>query len=771
MKRTAMRKAALLCGALSLAVFISFYLLPESVLLPAAGVCMLFSLLTLFLPRGKSCTRAHLALLGAAIGLFAFFVQEHFLAAPSDALAGEKRVISVRVTDYPDIYDTSEYLTVRVTDPELPGVKCRIASYDTENFSALTPGDELLIPVKLLPARERNGQSVDTYAAQGIFLRATATGAPEVTGRWAFSFLYAPKALCRAIGEVCHSVFPPDVQPFFTALLTGDKTDLYDDGAHYYALADAGLAHVVAVSGMHIAFLMGFLFLLIGRRPWAVAVSLPVLLLFAAMTGFTPSVTRAAVMQLFLLSAPLFGRESDGVTSLLTALALLLLLNPSACASVSLQLSFSSVAGIWLLSERMYRALGRRIDETQIAKNRFARRLLLFAAGSVSSSIGAMALSVPLTAVHFGSVSVVAPVSNILCLWIVSAVYIGGYILVLLGAIFPGAAALGGGLLAWGVRYIYAVSGFLSRLPCANVYVRNPLFLGWLVLVYALFLAAWLRSRKTGHFRALVPVGLSLALLFAAAGITRLQWNDTLRLTALNVGQGECIVLTSGEHAAVVDCGGSWVTHDAGKSAMQYLGGECRKSIDALILTHLHTDHANGAAQLLSRVRVGTLYLPRETEETSLLAEILSAAERQGTRVEYVTEGMTLPLGTSLLTVWPPLLPESEDANENGLILEAAQGDFEAFILGDAPSKAEKALVASSPMPDAEVLFVAHHGSNTSTCKELLEAITPETAVISVGYNTYGHPTQKVLDRLAKYNITVLRTDTDGEITLTAGEE
>lgn len=766
-----MRKAALLCGALSLAVFVSFYLLPESVLLSAAGVCALLSVLSLVLLRGKSRTRAHLALLGAAIGLFAFFVQEHFLAEPSDALAGEKRVISVRVTDYPDIYDTSEYLTVRVTDPTLPGVKCRIASYDTENFSALTPGDELSIPVKLLPARERNGQSVDTYAAQGIFLRATATGAPEVTGRWAFSFLYAPKALCRAIGEVCRNVFPPDVQPFLTALLTGDKTDLYDDGAHYYALADAGLAHVVAVSGMHIAFLMGFLYLLIGRRPRAVAMSLPVLLLFAAMTGFTPSVTRAAVMQLFLLSAPLLDRESDGVTSLLTALALLLLLNPSACASVSLQLSFSSVAGIWLLTERMYRALCWRIDGSRFGRNRLVRRALFLAAGSASSSVGAMALSAPLTAVHFGSVSVVAPVSNILCLWIVSAVYIGGYILVLLGAIFPGAAALGGGILAWGVRYIYAVSGFLSRLPCANVYVRNPLFLGWLALVYALFLAAWLRSRKTGRFRALVPVVLSLALLFAAAGITRLQWNDTLRLTALDVGQGECIVLTSGEHAAVVDCGGSFVTHDAGKSALQYLGGECRRSIDALILTHLHTDHANGAAQLLSRVRVGTLYLPRETEETSLLAEILSAAERQGTRVEYVTENMTLPLGTSLLTVWPPLLPESEDANENGLILEAAQGDFEAFILGDAPSKAEKALVASSPLPDAEVLFVAHHGSNTSTCKELLEAITPETAVISVGYNTYGHPTQKVLDRLAKYNITVLRTDTDGEITLAAGEE
>ena len=215
------------------------------------------------------------------------------LLAPSDALAGEKRVISARVADFPDIYDTGEYLTVRVTDPELPGVKCRIASYDTDNFSALTPGDELTIPVKLLPARERNGQSVDTYAAQGIFLRATATGAPEVTGRWRFSFLYAPKALCRAVGGICKSVFPPDVQPFLTALLTGDKTDLYDDGAHYYPLADAGLAHVVAVSGMHVSILLGMIVLVCGeRRRLAAGIGIPVVVCFVLMTGAPASAVR-----------------------------------------------------------------------------------------------------------------------------------------------------------------------------------------------------------------------------------------------------------------------------------------------------------------------------------------------------------------------------------------------------------------------------------------------------------------------------------------------
>ena len=765
-----MRRAAWFCGAVSLAVFVSFYLLPERVLLPAAGICALMAVLASVLLRGKNRARARLALFGAAIGLCAFFVQEHFIAAPSDALAGEKRVVSARVTEYPDLYDTSEYITVRLTDPDVPNVLCRIASYRTENFVSLTPGDELRIPVKLLSARVRNGQDVDSYAARGIFLRATATGEPELTGRWGFSFLYAPKALCRAIGDLCKSVFPADVQPFLAALLTGDKTDLYADGTHYYALADAGLAHVAAVSGMHIAFLMGFLFLIAGRSRRSVALCLPVLLLFAAMTGFTPSVTRAAVMQFFLLSAPLFQRENDGVTSICTALALLLLWNPSACASVGLQLSFSSVAGIWLLSGRMYRALCRKIDERNIS-HRPLRRLLFLSAASVSGSVGAMAFTAPLTAVHFGSVSVVSPVSNILCLWIVSLIYIGGYIAVVLGAVLPGAGALLGHILAWGVRYIYAVSGALASLPCSNVYVRNPVFVVWLALVYALFLAAWLYSRKTGRFRALTPTGLSLLALFAAALFVRAGWREEMRLTALDVGQGECIVVTAGEHAAVIDCGGSYVTHDAGLAAVQFLGGECRKRIDALILTHLHADHCNGAAQLLQRVRVEALYLPLELGGGRLLEEVLTAAEQSGTRIVYVTEDTELSLGTARLAVWAPLLPVSEDENENGLVIETVQGDFEAFILGDAPAKVERALIESAPMPDAEVLFVAHHGSNTSTCKQLLEAITPETAIISVGYNTYGHPTQRVLDRLADYNIAVLRTDTDGTVTIAAGEE
>ena len=766
-----MRRAAWLCGGISAAVFLAFYLLPVSVLLPAAGLCALFSVLSLLMKSGNIRLRAHLALIGAAVGIFCFWTQEHFSAAPSDALSGEKRTISVRAVDYPDFYESSEYVTVRLLDEDLPHVKCRIAVYETGVFTALTPGDEFTIPVKLLSARERNGQRVDTYAAQGIFLRATASDKPEMTGHWALSFLYAPKTLCRTVGGLCREIFPEDVRPFFTALLTGDKTDLYDDGGHYYALSDAGLAHVVAVSGMHIAFLMGFVFLLFGRRPWAVSLSIPVLLIFAAMTGFTPSVTRAAVMQMFLLTAPLFHRESDGITSLLTALALLLLLNPSACASVSLQLSFASVAGIWFLSARIYSFLCRRAEERGLTRIGAARPVIFFAAGSVSTSLGALAFSAPLTAMHFGSVSVVSPVSNILCLWMVSTLYIGGYIAVALAAFLPGTAAFAGSILAWGVRYIYAVSQWLSRLPCANVYVSNPIFIVWLVLVYVFFFAAWLRSRKTGRYRALAPLCLCVITLAAAFGFVRLGWKETLSLTALDVGQGECIVLTSGDHAAVIDCGGSWVTHDAGKSAVQYLGGQCRKNIDALILTHLHTDHGNGAAQLISRTDVDTLYLPHEADSGGLLAEILAAAGQRGTKVCYVTENMTLSLGTSSLYVWAPLLPVSEDENENGLVVEASQGEFEAFILGDAPKKAEKALIASAPMPDAEVLFAAHHGSNTSTCKELLEAITPETAVISVGYNTYGHPTEKVLDRLAGYNIAVRRTDTEGNVNVSAPEE
>ncbi len=761
-----MRKAVWLCLPFSASAALCRLLLPESAL-PLVMLCALTALAASLLLRGKSRLAVTLLACGVLLGSVCAFVQQRFVIRPAEALTGERRTVTARVTDYPDVYDGSAYVTVRLTEPGIPGVKCRLASYVEGELDYLRPGDELTAAVRFQSAAVRNGEEIDAYFSQNIFSRAVCTDEPAVTGRWSHSWLYWPKMLCHAVSLLCERAFPADASPFMSALLTGDKSALYRDGERYYDLCEAGLAHVVAVSGMHIAYLMGLVFLLGGRGPVASAVAMPVLVFFAAMTGFTPSVTRAVFMQMCLLSAPLFKRENDPFTALSVVLALILFINPSAAAGAGLQLSFASMAGISLVSQRMYTAIWRRVSAWKVCAFKPARLALGFMAVTTCASLGAQIFSLPLAAAHFGYVSTVSPVSGPLCLWMISALYVGGYVTAGLTAALPAAGAWVGGILAWGVRYIFLAVKALGYFPCEAVYMSNPLFVLWLAAVYALFITAWLRSRRTGSFRMIAPLCLSLILLWGSGIAVRLTWSDDLTVTVLDVGQGESVALTCGERAVLVDCGGSYMTRDAGEAAVRYLRGRQRRRLDALILSHLHADHVNGAARVLAQMDVDTLYLPAQADEDGYLPEILRAAREAGTAVEYVTENMILVAGDMELTIWAPLLPGGE--NENCLVVMARQGDFETFITGDSPAAAEALLAAKYALPDAEVLVAGHHGSDTSTCREFIEAIRPDLAVISVGYNNYGHPSPRVTERLEGYNIKVLRTDLEGNITVKAG--
>ena len=769
MKSGAVRKAAWFCLPFTAAIAACRWLLPARALWLFLLCCGVLSAAG-FLFADNRRTVILLTAVGLALGCVRYWTQQRFTLLPAETLAGQYGEITARAVDYPDVYDNSEYLTVRLTSPEYPRVNCRLITYVPGELASFRPGDQLRCQVRFSSASVRSGQEIDTYTSQGIFLRAVCTHPPESTGRWRGAFLYLPRELCRRTAELCRQTFPPDTAPFMTALLTGDKTDLYRDGGRYYDLGEAGLAHVVAVSGMHLSCLLGFLYLLLGRNKASGILGVFVIAFFTAMTGFTPSVTRAAFMHACLICAPLFHREEDTITSLSVVLAAILLLNPMAVAGASLQLSFASMAGIHLVSPGMLRGLWQWARQWKGAEHKFVRTVLLFVFGAVSVSIGAQIFTVPLAAVHFGYVSVVSPLSGVLCLWLISALFIGGYAAAGLTVLLPSAGTAFGRLLSWGVRYIYAVTDLLRRFPCEAVYTSHPVFAVWLGFVYVLFLIAWLWSRKKETaFRPVAPVCLSLICLWCCALLVRLSWSDDLTLTALNVGQGESVVLSCGPRTVMVDCGGSYLIRDAGETAVQYLSGRQRRHLDALILSHLHSDHVNGAAQVLSQLDVEALYLPRQPDENGCLPEILSAAAEAGTRVEYVDRNMTLMVGGMELQIWAPLLPGEE--NENCLTVLARQGEFDALITGDNLSAAETALTMRYALPDVEVLVAGHHGSATSTCELLLRETRPDVAVISVGANnSYGHPSPQVLERLESYGISIHRTDLEGTITVKAGK-
>ena len=181
------------------------------------------------------------------------------------------------------------------------------------------------------------------------------------------------------------------------ALLLGDTTGIAKDPMLSSSLQTTGTSHIVAVSGMNIAFLMGFLSLFIKKKRMLTAVGIPVILLFMAVVGFMPPVVRAGIMQIFLLIAPVFKRENDPVTSLSASLMLILLFNPYAAVSAGLQLSFAATLGILLFSERIFTALDALLRARLFDRVHFSKPLRIIF-GCFSTTIGALALTVPLTA-------------------------------------------------------------------------------------------------------------------------------------------------------------------------------------------------------------------------------------------------------------------------------------------------------------------------------------------------------------------------------------
>ena len=756
-----MRKLVWFAGAFSTAVFLAVYLLPEGLLLPAGAACALAALLGLLL-RGDRRRRMMLACLGLAAGLAWTGTYGQLTHAPAQALAGTEGTISATAADWPreTAYGSSVLVYLR---PE-EGLPISTRLYLDDPSPDLRPGDTLTVPAELRLADTIAGEHTDYYYAKGILLVAYGEGEAEVSRPVRPPWWTWPAYAARALEDSVARAFHGWAAPLITALITGEDAGM--DGGEYAALRRTGLSHVISVSGLHVSFLAGCLAALLGawRRRTAV-ISIALMFFFAAAVGNTPAVLRAAFMQSMLLLAPLVGREDDRATSLFTILMLLLAANPYAAASVSLQLSFAAVAGIYLftgpLNDRLRALLP---SEPKGFWPRLGRLAGEFVFASLSTTLGAIVFTTPLTAVYFHSVSLIAPLANLLTLWAFSLAFLGGLAVSLAGLALPALA----GVLAWPVSlavwFVQKVTAALARLPFASVSTQSVYLRLWLALVYGLLLLylLWRGEKK----RPLVPIGLGTAALCGALVLNAAaQTGGALTVSVLDVGQGLSVALTSGGRTALVDCGGTG-SADPGDVAADYFQDLGLRRIDLVVLTHYHEDHAGGVPELLNRLDVGLLILPDVEEDDPLRAEITALAAERGVETLFGSETTGVERGEAALIIYGPL--GTGGGNEEGLSILCTAGDFDALITGDMNSAVEHRLVKYGNLPDIELLVAGHHGSKYSTSEELLLETKPETAVISTGYNTYGHPAPETLERLAAAGCDIYRTDWSGTVTVTA---
>ena len=745
-----MRTLAVFAGSFSLGIFLAQYLLKESWLLSGAGICLLLGCGALLLP-GLWRRRGVLVGTALALALGYNWLYCRQVERPMLSLAGTEQAVSMTLCDYAVETNYGAKVTVRVE-----GLPAKVVYYGDETLLTLEPGQTVSDRVYFQDAGRIRDDDITTFTSKGVFLLAYQRSEAEYGEGSIASPRWWPVRLGRAMGRNIQVLAAGDTAGFLTAILTGDKSGLSVQAAT--DLSEAGLYHILAVSGMHCGFLLALVTLLTGRHRHRLvaAVMIPLLAFYALLTGGSPSVVRACVMLSFLVAAPLFHRDSDGPTALGAALFLILLKNPFAAASISLQLSFGAMAGILWLTPRLYLLLTR---------GRKRGRAARFVMASFAASMGALVFTVPISAVYFGFLVLVSPLSNLLCLWAASIVFILGFLAVLAGFVFSPLALALAALPRLLTGFILFAAHLLAKVPYHAVYFVNPYLKYWLAFAYGIFLLAWLLRPKGG--RKYAAAGLcAAAMLAVTVYLGAARYDSRLDALVLDVGQGQSILLSSGKACALVDCGSANSWYDAGGIAADYLLTLGHRTVDYLVLTHYDTDHINGLESLLARLKVKTLLLPPGTAENELEPEVRALAEAYGTAVQTLhTEKDTIPLGEAELTVFPPV-GESEEDNESGLTVLASVGETDLLITGDMDSARERILLETYDLPRTEYLMAGHHGSKTSTSAESLEALEPEAVLISVGSNSYGHPTEEVLRRIAERGCGIYRTDLQGTLHL-----
>ena len=734
-----MRRIVYLALGFAAACGLSLYSDRWEIRLIGTGLVLLLGILA---ERKPGAVRRFLvSLLGCALG-FAWFggYTAHHVQPISD-LDGETVECAIRVSDYSRETDYGSAVDGTI---HMGGNPYRVTVY-LKQVREVKPGDIMNGLFRLRVTAQTGEDPSSYYQGKGVFLLAYQKDELGLSSEEC-ALRDVPAMIRYRIQGILETYIPSDCVAFAKALLLGDTSQL-----PYRVDTDlkvSGIRHVVAVSGLHISIVFAIISTITFRKRFLTAlVGTPLLLLFAAVAGFTPSVTRACIMCGLMLVAQLLNKEYDGPSALSFAVLIMLAVNPYCIGSVSFQLSVASVAGIFLF------APGIREKLTAGLKNKKGKQygLLRKLAAGVSVTIGAQILTIPLCAYYFGVVSLVGVFTNLLVLWTVSLTFCLLVAVCVLALVCLPLAVIAGSVAGVLIRYVLTAAKIMAAFPWAAVYTVSPYVTIWLFFAYCLLLIYLVCRKMAGAFTCCTI--LSLCLVLTASWLE--PCSSDVRFTVLDVGQGQCLIMQSGGRVYVVDCGGDSDTRPA-DAAAEALLSQGYSHIDGLILTHTDRDHAGGAENLLSRIRTDLLILPRQAEKIAV---------PEDTQVVIAEQNLEITDGSGKISIFAPVFHGEENEMSLCVLFDTEKCDI--LITGDRNAFGERSLLRHADIPNVDVLIAGHHGSKYSSCQELLEATRPQIVCISVGAdNSYGHPAQEVLDRLSSFGCTVYRTDQQGTITI-----
>lgn len=572
------------------------------------------------------------------------------------------------------------------------------------------------------------------------------------------------------------------------AIILGDKTDLDSDIKELYSVS--GIAHILAISGLHISFIGMAIYRLLRRRfrfLFSAAVSIPVVLSFGIMSGFGISTIRAIIMFILKIIGEVLGRKYDAITAISLAGLVLLVQNSFVVCNSGFQMSFGAIIAIVLILPIVEEILN---TDNKIIKVLSANFTISLVMNPILAwnyyELPTFSFLLNIVVVPLMSVVIVSSIAGIFC----SCIMFGFGKAV----IFPGC----------GILELYTfLCNIINKSSVASIVVGQPK-VTIIIVYYAILLVVLfgLKNIRTKYTRAekernIIKKETGLVLEKKAKKERRIKGqNVKLRLacivgflllncliyyipnpgfyiTFINVGQGDGILIHGDNGTKVMVDGGSTSEKQVAKNCIvPYLKAEGIGTIDYSIITHTDKDHISGILEILennnsNRIRIKNLVMPDINMKDDTYNELIEKAKLKKINVLYIKKGDTLSLGkTKIKCIYPETTTTASDKNDYCTVLSVKNKTSKILLTGDISKEIEEK-IKDDIEENYTVLKVAHHGSNYSSSEKFLKKVNPKYSIISVGKNnSYGHPGNETMERLRKQGGVIYRTDEKGGITI-----
>lgn len=572
------------------------------------------------------------------------------------------------------------------------------------------------------------------------------------------------------------------------AIILGDKTDIDSDIKELYSVS--GIAHILAISGLHISFIGMAIYRLLRRRfrfLFSAAVSIPVVLSFGIMSGFGISTIRAIIMFILKIIGEVLGRKYDAIPAISLAGLVLLVQNPFVVCNSGFQMSFGAIIAIVLILPIVEEILN---TDNKIIKVLSANFTISLVMNPILAwnyyELPTFSFLLNIVVVPLMSVVIVSSIVGIFC----SCIMFGFGKAV----IFPGC----------GILELYTfLCNIINKSSVASIVVGQPK-VTIIIVYYAILLVVLfgLKNIRTKYTRAekernIIKKETGLVLEKKAKKERRIKGqNVKLRLacivgflllncliyyipnqgfyiTFINVGQGDGILIHGDNGTKVMVDGGSTSEKQVAKNCIvPYLKAEGIGTIDYSIITHTDKDHISGILEILennnsNRIRIKNLVMPDINMKDDTYNELIEKAKLKKINVLYIKKGDTLSLGkTKIKCIYPETTTTASDKNDYCTVLSVKNKTSKILLTGDISKEIEEK-IKDDIEENYTVLKVAHHGSNYSSSEKFLKKVNPKYSIISVGKNnSYGHPGNETMERLRKQGGVIYRTDEKGGITI-----